>query len=352
MSSSIIKLNLKNNLIADEENLSFLSNLSDLKYLNLNNNPIQVKDINKYKELIKEYLSFISSLDNDEDFEDLGSNFQGDLSASTYRFNNINLESDRPQTSRTQKEFNQTIGNNFNNISNSTISSSFNMSSQACQNGLKQGLNTSTDFYKKQSSGDNILNNINEGKMMRTSTIFENELSQSQIKTNLNNNTIQGFKSILKTSRKNNDNEECEANLSMNMTSRSNMNNSFLHSSTINNNNNKPWHSPDKKYDFTINNNTSDKNSPIRAKSPLVLGNSTLRPIIKKDNPIELATFRKSREDEIQIEVKNKLDKSKMRRSQLSELESGRRLLINNNKNSSAVKVCLNLINKFIYLIL
>lgn len=58
------RLNLKNNLINDEDNIFFLTSLLDLKYLNLNNNPIQRS--NNYKNLILENLSFIEKIDSDE----------------------------------------------------------------------------------------------------------------------------------------------------------------------------------------------------------------------------------------------------------------------------------------------
>jgi hypothetical protein len=45
MCSSIIKLNLKSNLIADEDNLTFLVGLDKLKSLNISNNPIVKKKI-------------------------------------------------------------------------------------------------------------------------------------------------------------------------------------------------------------------------------------------------------------------------------------------------------------------
>jgi len=64
MCSKLKKLNLRNNLIKDEENIFFLTGLTDLIYLNLNKNPIQL-DIN-YKNLIVVNLSFIYKIDIDE----------------------------------------------------------------------------------------------------------------------------------------------------------------------------------------------------------------------------------------------------------------------------------------------
>jgi hypothetical protein len=65
MCSSIIKLNLKNNLVSDSENITFLSGISSLKWLNLNQNPIQ--KISDYEQLIKDKLNELESLDKDEE---------------------------------------------------------------------------------------------------------------------------------------------------------------------------------------------------------------------------------------------------------------------------------------------
>lgn len=54
MCSSLQRLDLRNNSISEEENISFLGGLSDLKYLSMENNPIRKND--KYKELVNKYL--------------------------------------------------------------------------------------------------------------------------------------------------------------------------------------------------------------------------------------------------------------------------------------------------------
>lgn len=64
MCSKLKKLNLRNNLIEDEDNIYFLSNLTELKYLNLNQNPIQKSS--NYKKLIQECLNFIDKIDINE----------------------------------------------------------------------------------------------------------------------------------------------------------------------------------------------------------------------------------------------------------------------------------------------
>ena len=67
MSSSLIKLNCKNNKIKNIDNIDSLSCLFDLKWLNLNENPIQEE--HNYLAYVKDKLPDLSSLDNDEDFE-------------------------------------------------------------------------------------------------------------------------------------------------------------------------------------------------------------------------------------------------------------------------------------------
>lgn len=58
------RLNLRKNLIEDEDNIFFLTGLTELNYLNLNENPIKLKS--DYKQLIAENLSFVSNIDIDE----------------------------------------------------------------------------------------------------------------------------------------------------------------------------------------------------------------------------------------------------------------------------------------------
>ncbi len=65
MCHSLITLNLEDNKIEDEENISYLSGLINLKSLNLNRNKIQNYD--KYLEMIGRYLPDLQKLD--ENFE-------------------------------------------------------------------------------------------------------------------------------------------------------------------------------------------------------------------------------------------------------------------------------------------
>jgi hypothetical protein len=65
--SSIIKLNLSYNNISRDENLYYLSNIPNLKQLNLSENPIAKSD--NYKSMIQDYLPILDILD--KDFEDI-----------------------------------------------------------------------------------------------------------------------------------------------------------------------------------------------------------------------------------------------------------------------------------------
>ena len=76
MCSSIIKLNLRNNCISEAENISFLSGMTSLKWLNLNENPI--KKLTNYEELIKDKLRDLENLD--EDYEILLNTLSDELS--------------------------------------------------------------------------------------------------------------------------------------------------------------------------------------------------------------------------------------------------------------------------------
>lgn len=54
MCSTIITINLQNNLIDEGENLIFLSFMQNLKYLNIDNNPLSEND--QFSVLLKNYL--------------------------------------------------------------------------------------------------------------------------------------------------------------------------------------------------------------------------------------------------------------------------------------------------------
>ena len=117
MSTSLVKINLENNLIEDEQNIYFLSSLDNLEYINLRGNPIK-----NYEKKLKELLPNLKEIDVQKeicDDEDIYNNdYNNDFSNTN---NKINIKKDN---------------NIINNMTESTK------------------LSTSTDL-KKNESGEN-----------------------------------------------------------------------------------------------------------------------------------------------------------------------------------------------------
>lgn len=117
MSTSLVKINLENNLIEDEQNIYFLSSLDNLEYINLRGNPIK-----NYEKKLKELLPNLKEIDVQKEIcedEDIYNNdYNNDFSNNN---NKINIKKDN---------------NIINNITESTK------------------LSTSTDL-KKNESGEN-----------------------------------------------------------------------------------------------------------------------------------------------------------------------------------------------------
>jgi len=118
MSTSLVKINLENNLIEDEQNIYFLSSLDNLEYINLRGNPIK-----NYEKKLKELLPNLKEIDVQKeicDDEDIYNNdYNDDFNNNTN--NKINIKKDN---------------NIINNMTESTK------------------LSTSTDL-KKNESGEN-----------------------------------------------------------------------------------------------------------------------------------------------------------------------------------------------------
>ena len=118
MSTSLVKINLENNLIEDEQNIYFLSSLDNLEYINLRGNPIK-----NYEKKLKELLPNLKEIDvqkeicDDEDIYNNDYNYNNDFNNN----NKINIKKDN---------------NIINNMTESTK------------------LSTSTDL-KKNESGEN-----------------------------------------------------------------------------------------------------------------------------------------------------------------------------------------------------
>ena len=120
MSTSLVKINLENNLIEDEQNIYFLSSLDNLEYINLRGNPIK-----NYEKKLKELLPNLKEIDVQKeicDDEDIYNNdYNNDFNDFNNNTNKINIKKDN---------------NIINNMTESTK------------------LSTSTDL-KKNESGEN-----------------------------------------------------------------------------------------------------------------------------------------------------------------------------------------------------
>ena len=119
MSTSIVKLNLENNLIENEQNIYFLSSMDNLVYINLLGNPIK-----NYENKLKELLPNLKEIDVQKDICDEIDIYDDDIKS----FNNNSL---KLSSSIKKEEPKETI-----NITESTK------------------LSTSTDL-KKNESGEN-----------------------------------------------------------------------------------------------------------------------------------------------------------------------------------------------------
>ena len=119
MSTSIVKLNLENNLIENEQNIYFLSSMDNLVYINLLGNPIK-----NYENKLKEILPNLKEIDVQKDICDEIDIYDDDIKS----FNNTGL---KLTSSIKKEEPKETI-----NITESTK------------------LSTSTDL-KKNESGEN-----------------------------------------------------------------------------------------------------------------------------------------------------------------------------------------------------
>ena len=119
MSTSIVKLNLENNLIENEQNIYFLSSMDNLIYINLLGNPIK-----NYENKLKELLPNLKEIDVQKDICDEIDIYDDDIKS----FNNTGL---KLSSSIKKEEPKETI-----NITESTK------------------LSTSTDL-KKNESGEN-----------------------------------------------------------------------------------------------------------------------------------------------------------------------------------------------------
>jgi hypothetical protein len=121
MSTSLVKINLENNLIEDEQNIYFLSSLDNLEYINLRGNPIK-----NYEKKLKELLPNLKEIDVQKEICD-----DEDIYNNDYNNNNNDFSNNTNNKINIKKD-----NNIINNITESTK------------------LSTSTDL-KKNESGEN-----------------------------------------------------------------------------------------------------------------------------------------------------------------------------------------------------
>lgn len=191
MCSTLKKLNLKNNLIKEEDNIFFLSSLTELEYLNLNGNPIQENE--KYKCLINDNLIFIAKIDVEDNESPIVNTKKknGFMLFSNETDNSLDITNGSKDTNN-QSKINSTI-----NISNENISS------------RPPSSNTLSGFYKKEKNSFtpfNCKNSILENNQMTKTTA---DWNHSKMKSDMDNSeldsnkkVLQGIKSILSQNRK------------------------------------------------------------------------------------------------------------------------------------------------------
>ena len=83
MCDSIEILNLRNNSISDTDNISYLMNISTLKSLNFNENPI--KNFENYLDIINEKLPNLERLDINDEIETNSKSIQDDSFDAGYK---------------------------------------------------------------------------------------------------------------------------------------------------------------------------------------------------------------------------------------------------------------------------
>ena len=153
MSTSIVKLNLENNLIENEQNIYFLSSMDNLVYINLLGNPIK-----NYENKLKELLPNLKEIDVQKDICDEIDIYDDDIKS----FNNTGL---KLSSSIKKEEPKETI-----NITESTK------------------LSTSTDL-KKNESGEN--DNV---EIVDDNNNIIQDLMESKTKFNFKNTNIKDLR--------------------------------------------------------------------------------------------------------------------------------------------------------------
>ncbi len=262
MCSSIKKLNLKNNLIQDEENIQFLGGLTDLKWLNLTGNPIYKNK--RYKELIKENLFSLEVLDKEEEILDNADN-ESIINEDKRLFESQSTFSSTPSFS-SQVNNNRPIsaftGTNFLNFNQKLkVSEEIIQTDEVNDHDINQIMastnKTNKDFYPPR---------IQTAKLKLKNISNKNSPETKYTPWNLPDNPVFNF---------------------------------TLHSETARGKSQNPLN----KNNFSQTTTGFNKNSFFNP--------PTLRPVlVKKDKPIEIKSFKKSVDEELTHEIIKNLDKN------------------------------------------
>lgn len=190
MCATLTKLNLRDNLIKEDDNIFFVASLNELKYINLNGNPIQKNE--NYKKLIQENLIFIEKIDIDEiETQIINTNQLEDLSQTTDNTLNFTSESNE-------------------NKNKSKINSTLNFSETSSIIRTPSSNNTLNSFYKKDNISSinlNKCNNIFDNNQMTKTNVdwyhkTNYEIDKIDEKEYSNKKVLQGIRSILSNNRR------------------------------------------------------------------------------------------------------------------------------------------------------
>jgi len=197
MCNTLEYLDLKNNLIEEDENINFLSSLTELKYLNLNGNAIQKKE--NYKELIDDYLKFVEKIDIDNDNIEEKENLEEFTNDN--KNNNKNLDNDNNINSSNEKILDITNGSfdTRNQTKNSSMINSIDVNSNSSRP-LSSNANTLMNFYKVNKNR-NILDTENATRTAmdwKVANLINNNSPIAEGKEKIFN----GIKSILASNKK------------------------------------------------------------------------------------------------------------------------------------------------------
>ena len=148
MSTSLIKINLENNLIEDEQNIYFLSSLDNLEYINLLGNPIK-----NYEKKLKELLPNLKEIDVQKDICD-------DIDIYNTDYNNYN-NTNNIILSASNNKIKSSKEDKKDNIITNNITESTKLSTST---DLKKSENGENDNVEIVDDNNNIIQELMESK--------------------------------------------------------------------------------------------------------------------------------------------------------------------------------------------